>query len=209
MKGNFYTLGYAGILGSICALLLTAAASMTAPYREANSDAEKKRNILNVLQVSYPENASSSEMVKIFEYNIQQKEYGEIELYEYMPEKDSNSPETVAVEFEGPGLWGPIKGFLALAPDFKTIRGITFYEQEETPGLGGEIVTSAFRDRFKGKEIVDASGQPGIIIKGRNGNNAINEVDAISGATMTCDKVQAMLNTKIEKIIKETKANGR
>jgi len=209
MKGNFYTLGYAGILGSICALLLTAAASMTAPYREANSDAEKKRNILNVLQVPYPDTASSLEMVKIFEDNIQQKEYGDIELYEYMPEKDSNSPESVAVEFEGPGLWGPIKGFLALAPDFKTVRGITFYEQEETPGLGGEIATSAFRDRFKGKEIVDASGKPGIIIKGRNGNNAQNEVDAISGATMTCDKVQAMLNTTIEKIIKETEANGR
>ena len=209
MKGNFYTLGYAGILGSICALLLTAAASMTAPYREANSDAEKKRNILNVLQVPYPENASPLEMVKIFEDNIQQKKYGDIELYEYIPEKDSNSPESVAIQFEGPGLWGPIKGFLALAPDFKTIRGITFYEQEETPGLGGEIITSAFRDRFKGKEIVNASGQAEIIIKGRNGNNAINEVDAISGATLTCDKVQAMLNITIEKIIKEIKNNGR
>jgi Na+-transporting NADH:ubiquinone oxidoreductase subunit C len=209
MKGNFYTLGYAGILGSICALLLTAAATMTAPYREANADAEKKRNILDVLQVPYPQNASSLEMVKIFEDNVQQKEYGDIELYEYTPEKNSNTPESIAVEFEGPGLWGPIKGFLALAPDFKTIRGITFYEQEETPGLGGEIVTSAFRDRFKGKEIVDSSGQPGIIIKGRNGNNAVNEVDAISGATMTCDKVQAMLNLTIEKIIKETENNGR
>ena len=209
MKGNFYTLGYAGILGSICALLLTAAATMTAPYREANADAEKKRNILDVLQVPYPENASSLEMVKIFEDNIQQKKYGSIELYEYMPDKNSDSPESIGIEFEGPGLWGPIKGFLALAPDFKTIRGITFYEQEETPGLGGEIITSAFRDRFKGKEIVNASGQAEIIIKGRNGNNAINEVDAISGATLTCDKVQAMLNITIEKIIKEIKNNGR
>ena len=209
MKGNFYTLSYAGILGSICALLLTAAASMTAPYRAANADAEKKRNILDVLKVPYPENASSSEMVKIFEDNIQQKEYGDLDLYEFIPDKNSATAKSIAVQFEGPGLWGPIKGFLALAPDFKTIQGITFYEQEETPGLGGEIVTSAFRDRFKGKEIVDAFGQPGIIIKGRNGNNAINEVDAISGATMTCDKVQAMLNTTIEKIIKEIENNGK
>ena len=148
-------------------------------------------------------------MVKIFEDNIRQKEYGDIELYEYVPGKNSDTPESIAIEFEGPGLWGPIKGFLALAPDMKTIRGITFYEQEETPGLGGEIASTSFREEFKNKEIVDASGKTGIIIKGRNGNNAINEVDAISGATMTCDKVQAMLNTAIEKIIKETKADGR
>jgi len=54
MRGNWYTLGYAGVLGSVCALLLTAAASFTAPYTAANADAEKKRNILDVLQISFP-----------------------------------------------------------------------------------------------------------------------------------------------------------
>ena len=144
--------------------------------------------------------------MEIFEANVRQEKRGDLELYKYVPDKDSNSVETVAVAFEGPGLWGPIKGLLAL--DNKTIRGLTFYEQEETPGLGGEIASNWFRKQFEGKQIVDATGKAGIIIKGGSGENAINEVDAISGATMTCNKVQAILNSVIKDIVKENKENG-
>ena len=84
----------------------------------------------------------------------------------------------------------------------KTIRGITFYEQEETPGLGGEITAAWFREQFVGKSIIGADGKPGIIIR-RGGEPAPNKVDAISGATLTCDKVQAMLCEAIESIVKE------
>jgi Na+-transporting NADH:ubiquinone oxidoreductase subunit C len=206
MKGNFYTLGYAGVLGMICALLLTGASNFTAPYRKANADAERKRNILNVLQVPYPENASSEKLVEIFKKNVQQEKAGNLELYRYSPEHDSNSAGVLAVSFEGPGLWGPIKGFMALEQE--TIRGLTFYEQEETPGLGGEIASAWFREQFIGKQIEDKTGKAGVIIKGGTGENAVNEVDAISGATMTCDKVQAILNSVIEDVVKEKQENG-
>ena len=84
----------------------------------------------------------------------------------------------------------------------ETIRGLTFYEQEETPGLGGEIASRWFRDQFVGKSIVDGSGNPGIIISS-SGESAANKVDGISGATMTCDKVQMILNEVINKISQE------
>ena len=84
----------------------------------------------------------------------------------------------------------------------KTIRGITFYEQIETPTLGGEIAAKWFRDQFAGKSIVDKDGNPGVIISSL-GETAPNKVDGISGATMTCDKVQMMLNELIEKISKK------
>lgn len=206
MKGNSYTLGYAGILGAVCALLLTAAAKFTAPYKEANADAEKKRNILNVLQVRCPNDVSSHELLKIFEQNVDLQETEGLRLYKYP--KDPAAPKAVAVAFEGPGLWGPIKGFIALAPDMRTIRGITFYEQEETPGLGGEIAAPWFRKQFKGKKITDAAGNPGIIIKGGREEAAVNEVDAITGATLTCEKVQQLLNSVIEKIVQEKDKNG-
>lgn len=206
MKGSLYTLVYAGVLGAVCALFLTGAADFTSPYRKANANAERKRNILNVLQVPYPDNASSEKLLEIFEANVRQEKLDGLELYRYVSNKDSNSVETVAVGFEGPGLWGPIKGFLAL--DNKTIRGLTFYEQEETPGLGGEIASDWFRKQFVGKQITDSTGKPGIIIKGGGGENAVNEVDAISGATMTCDKVQSILNSVIKEITRENKENG-
>ena len=203
MKGSAYTLGYAAVLGAACALLLTGVASFTAPYRSANADADRKRNILTVLEVPYPKKVSSEELVNIFETNVREEESPNLEMYRYIPSGDSSGKETVAVHFEGPGLWGPIRGFLALDTDMRTIRGITFYEQEETPGLGGEIASDWFRKAFVGKKITDASGQPGIIIKGGGETNAVNEVDTISGATMTCDKVQELLNNVIEKIVQE------
>jgi Na+-transporting NADH:ubiquinone oxidoreductase subunit C len=202
VKNNVYTLFYAGVLGTVCSLLLTAAASFTKPYQQANAKAEKNRNILGVLAVQYPPGASSQELLKIFEDNVRQEQLGKLEIYRYVPPKDSGADETAAVGFEGPGLWGPVKGFLALGKDMRTIRGITFYEQEETPGLGGEIASDWFREQFVGKSIVDAAGKPGIIISSSE-PEASNKVDAISGATMTCDKVQAMLNEAIKSIVQE------
>ncbi len=202
MKGNVYTLFYAAVLGSVCALLLTAAASFTAPYKKANAEAEEALNILLALKVPLPANASAAQVLKLLEENVQQKKRGDITTYVYSPRDAAGKALAVAMRFAGPGLWGPVKGFLALEPDMKTIRGITFYEQEETPGLGGEIASPWFRDQFVGKSIVGPDGKPGIII-GKPGEQGMNKVDAISGATMTCDKVQAMLNEAIKNIVEE------
>jgi len=203
-KGSCYTLGYAGVLGSVCALLLTAASSFTAPYRLANADAEMKRNILDVLGVRYSPDVSSLQLLEVFAAKVKQADSGELTLYRYIPPANSDEAERVAVAFAGAGLWGPIKGLLALSPDMVTIRGLTFYEQEETPGLGGEIASQSFLSQFEGKKIVDEAGNVGIIIKS-GGPTAINKVDAITGATMTCDKVQAILNEAAHKIVKEFK----
>lgn len=199
MKGNVYTLSYAAILSTVCALLLAGAASFTRPYQQANREAEETLNILTALKVPLGENVSAAELGEIYEANVTAKQQGELTLYLYSPADAGGKTEAVVVRFEGPGLWGPIKGFLALEADMKTIRGITFYEQEETPGLGGEIVTDWFRKQFEGKYILDADGKPGIIIKGK-GATARNQVHAISGATMTCVKVQEMINKTIDAI---------
>ena len=199
MKGNVYTLFYAAALGTICAMVLTFAASFTAPYKKANAEAEEVKNILLALNVSIPESASSEELLKIYKENVQEQKRGSITIYSYSA---PGKPGAIAMRFAGPGLWGPVKGFLALDPKITKIQGITFYEQEETPGLGGEIVTPSFRNKFVGLSIRDAAGNPGIIIKS-GGESAPNKVDGISGATMTCDKVQEMLNEAIRSIVEE------
>jgi len=202
MKGNVYTLCYSAVLGIVCALLLTAASNFTAPYKAANSQAEKIRNILTVLGIPLQPDTSAKELVEIFNANVYQQRLGEMTIYAYLrPGTQNKAAEAYAVEVSGQGLWGPIKGFLALESDMRTIRGITFHEQEETPGLGGEIASGSFRKQFIGKSIVDGSGMPGLVIHG-TGNTERNKVDAITGATMTCDKVQAMLNRVIETIVK-------
>ncbi len=202
MKGNFYTLGYAAVMGVVCALLLTAAASFTAPYKAANEKAEEMLNILIALNVPFQEGASSEQLVEIFNANVHEQKNGELVIYIYSPSQAQGKTEAIAARFSGPGLWGPVKGFLALEPDRRTIRGITFYKHEETPGLGGEIAASWFREQFKGKSILGSAGEVGIVI-GKGNENMPNRVDGITGATMTCDKVQAMLNEVIEKIVGE------
>jgi len=202
MKGSAYTLGYAAMLGSVCALLLTAAASFTKPYKDANREAEEAKNILLALRVPLPPDISSEQVVEARKENVQEKKLGDITTYVYSPAEANGKVLATAMRFSGPGLWGPIKGFLALEPDMRTIRGMTFYEQEETPGLGGEIAASWFLEQFVGKSIVDTAGVPGIIISS-GGEPAANKVDGISGATMTCDKVQEMLNEAIKSIVEE------
>ena len=205
MKGSLYTINYAAVLGSVCALLLTAAASFTEPYKTANKEAEEILNILTALRVPLQPDISPGQLIEIFNANVRKESQGKQTIYVYSPPQAKGEPEAVAVRFSGPGLWGPIKGFLALEADMRTIRGITFYEQEETPGLGGEIVSDWFRNQFAGKSIVDESGKAGIIIRSSSGKAGQNQVDAITGATMTCDKVEAMLNTVIEKIVRKKK----
>jgi len=202
VKGSLYSLIYAAVLGTVCALLLTAVANVTAPYRQANAEAEEILNILIVLDVNMPPDTSATQLKELFKNNIREEQQNGVEAYVRFQSEDPDQIQAIAFRFVGPGLWGPIKGFLSLEPDMKTIRGLTFYEQEETPGLGGEIAAKWFRDQFAGKSIVDENGNPGFIIK-ISGEDAPNKVDGISGATMTCDKVQMILNEVINKITKE------
>ncbi len=206
MKGSVYTVAFAAILGCTCATLLTAVSQFTEPFRKANALAEEKRNVLVALNIPFDDGLSPKELLGEYEKNVKEETKGELEYFRYMSPSDPNKVEAVAVRFAGPGLWASIKGFLALEADMKTIRGITFYEQEETPGLGAEIAEEPFRNQFKGKTIHDKSGRNGIVIKAGANAAAGNEIEGITGATMTCDKVEQMLNAVIEKIAKDTKS---
>jgi len=201
LKNNLYTIGFAGLLGTVCALLLTGVASFTAPYRANNAKVEEVLNILIALGVPLDESGSPQGLLDKFDSSVREVKRGETTLYLYAA-SESDPPQAVALRFAGPGLWGLMEGFLALEPDMRTIRGLTFSHQEETPGLGGEIASSWFREQFVGKSIVDKAGNPGIVIGKSDGGQ--NAVDAITGATMTCDKLETVLSEVVKKFVEET-----
>ena len=202
-----YTLCFSAILGTVCAFLLTLGGRLTAPRREANAKAEEVRNVLGVLGAGVPAQASAQELVEAFEQKVEESSVGGLTVFTY---GETGSDEAaVAVPLSGPGLWGPVKGYLALAADMTTILGITFHQQEETPGLGGEIASSWFCAQFVDKKIRDASGRPGLrILRGRGNALSQNEVDGITGATMTCTKVEALLNEAIMRVVGGEDGNG-
>jgi Na+-transporting NADH:ubiquinone oxidoreductase subunit C len=65
----------------------------------------------------------------------------------------------MVLPIEGMGMWGTVYGFLALDRDGNTVRGLTFYEQKETPGLGGEIANPKWQALWVGRKAYDASGR--------------------------------------------------
>jgi len=196
-KGSLYTLVYAAVLGLVCALTLAAVDSFTAARKGSNARAEEVRNILGVLGVPVDGGASTDDLLAVFEASVSEEERGERTFYSYEhPEKGKLR----AVRFAGPGLWGPVEGFLCFEEDMRTISAVTFYKHEETPGLGGEISSPAFTEQFEGLSAVAPDGTPGIGVVGL-GASATNEVDAISGATMTSERVEDMLNRVIEEVV--------
>lgn len=195
MKNNIKTIIFALLLGIICSSILTIANFYMAPFREANEKAEEIMNLFVVLDVPFDSRADSKTLLEIFDTNIRLAEFEKLSLYEYVMQ--SNSEENVvgiAVFFTGSGLWGPVKGVLALEPNLVTIKGISFYQQEETPGLGGKIGSVAFQKQFIKKEIVSEDGEPGFIITKPGEASAKNAVDGISGASMTSNRVQVIID---------------
>jgi Na+-transporting NADH:ubiquinone oxidoreductase subunit C len=96
--------------------------------------------------------------------------------------------EAVVLPIEGYGLWSTLYGFIALEDDLDTVRGITFYQHGETPGLGGEVDNPRWKSRWVGRKAFDENGLPIIeVIKGVAGPPQEDpyEVDGLSGATLT------------------------
>jgi Na+-transporting NADH:ubiquinone oxidoreductase subunit C len=102
--------------------------------------------------------------------------------------KEDGEVAKVIIPIEGKGLWSTMYGYLALDADTTTIAGITFYEDGETPGLGGEINNPNWKAKWKGRKAFDESWKPAIeVIKGMAGPAAEQPfaVDGLSGATIT------------------------
>ena len=120
---------------------------------------------------------------------------GDPSLPVYVFEKDG--AEINVIPCYGAGLWGPIWGYVAFNADCTEIVGAYFDHASETPGLGAKIKDEAwFREQFVGKTVNFANAdQLFRIVKGGAPKDDKSAVDAITGATMTCNGLDAALNT--------------
>lgn len=99
------------------------------------------------------------------------------------------------VSVTGKGLWDVIWGNVALEDDMKTIAGVDFDHKAETPGLGAEIKdNAAWKKQFIGKTIYDMEGNFTSVEVIKGGAKVPEyQVDGISGATITADGVDEMM----------------
>ena len=122
------------------------------------------------------------------------------------------------IPMTGNGLWGGIWGYIALNDDCNTIYGVYFSHASETPGLGAEIAGEKFQNRYtekvsakytyeNGKSVdtlllkrVYDNGNVELTVKKakpKDDNEKLYHIDAISGATLTCNGLDEMLKTKL------------
>ncbi|RLA19372.1 MAG: Na(+)-translocating NADH-quinone reductase subunit C [Gammaproteobacteria bacterium] len=103
--------------------------------------------------------------------------------------KENDELKLIILPVHGYGLWSTMYGFLALESDATTVAGINFYDQGETPGLGGEVVNPKWRNLWKGKKVYNTEGEAILaLVKGSVTDataNAEYKVDGLAGATLT------------------------
>lgn len=213
-ESNGYTFIFATIMVVMVAVLLSFTAITLKPIQQKNIEIEKKQNILT--SVNVPNTVTDAEkqynkfIVKslivdtkgksvdgdAFNINLEEemKKPAEERRLPLLEAKLDNGNTYYIVPLRGKGLWGPIWGYLSLKDDLKTVYGVTFDDEGETPGLGAEIATKHFQEQFKGKLIFDESGNfTSITVEKAAKNLTEHQVDAISGGTITSKGVQKML----------------
>ena len=118
--------------------------------------------------------------------------------------KEGGAIKSIILPINGYGLWSTLYGFLSLEADGQTVQSINFYDQAETPGLGGEVVNPVWSSLWKGKKVYAETDQPslekGLITEADIGEPALSlikgtvdtskagsqyQVDGLAGATLT------------------------
>lgn len=171
---------------------------------EANRQIRFETAVVKALGIDVPPRASPAMLHKLFTENIEPPADTSGGAYRLVRE---GAVTAYALPFEGEGFWDDIKGVVGLEPNGSTLKGVAFYQQKETPGLGAEITTATFRDQFAGLRLQDGSRPLALIPKGRDTGRG--EVHAITGATETCTRLEGILNRAVRQWQKEMQVVGR
>jgi len=192
-NSNVYTIVYATVLVIIVAFLLAVVAAALKPRQDANVLLDTKKQILYSLN---ERSLSNAEAEAFYTEHVTEVACEKCGLTWF--EANVEAGKKYVLPVRGAGLWGPIWGYVALDEDKNTIFGIYFNHEGETPGLGGEIKELYFQERFFGKHLLQDGKFASIaVMKAGQTAEGQDQVDAVSGATITSKGVESMLATAI------------
>lgn len=218
---NSYTIIYAAVMVVVVALLLALVSSGLKETQTTNVKLDKKKQILSALQINLEDQDAAAlydqYIVKELVVNTKAEILSEVkgEAFDIdivkeaaKPLESRHLPIYVAqmegqikyiIPLRGAGLWGPIWGYVALNDDKNTVFGTYFSHASETPGLGAEIALPKFQQQFVGKHILNDRNEfvSIAVMKAGQNSDTQEQVDAISGGTITSKGVEAMLLNSI------------
>jgi Na+-transporting NADH:ubiquinone oxidoreductase subunit C len=215
-SSNGYVLGFAVTVCIVMSTALALTANSLKETQDAAADFDRQKNVMTVAGlIDAGDPRSMAELQALYQQRVEEKvvdlETGKIdESISSQSVSKSKDPATkkryrviaIARDEQGKpsgfvlpiqckGLWGPMFGYLALESDANTVRGITFYQHKETPGLGGEVDNLQWKASWKGKKLLDDKGDlVGVRVKKGKvdpsiPNEKLHYVDGLSGATIT------------------------
>lgn len=196
-NSNNYTIIYSAIVVVVVAFLLAFVFQVLKPLQDKNVALDTQKQILNSLNLR---NLSNEEAAAKYEEVVKaEKEQDGVKYYECVVDGQKKT----VYSLKGMGLWGGISGFIAIDDDQNTVYGVYFNHESETAGLGAEIKDNAkWQQLFQGKKL-HKDGIQGIALGvKKNAGNDPNNVDAVTGATLTSDGVDKMLKESLAKFIK-------
>lgn len=212
-NSNTYTVIYSTILVVIVAAVLAFAAMFLKPAQDANVKKDSISQILTAATVegedilaTYQQQIEAAILVDLDGNKVGDLDIASCEVYDNSALKKQTVAEQKAlpvyifkngitvIPCYGAGLWGPIWGYIGFEADLKTIKAVCFGHKGETPGLGAKIADEpSFAESFVGKQI--GSGDLLFeVAKPGNRKTENNGVDAISGASITCQALGKTLN---------------
>lgn len=224
-NSNSYTIIYSVIIVVIVAFLLAFVFQALKPMQDANVALDKKKQILNSLNIRELNDAQTDAKYKevivadrvIDEkgkvllpgttggenagFKLESKDYKEGKLALYICRVNGETKYVVPVY--GMGLWGPISGYIALNADKSTVYGVYFNHESETAGLGAEIKDNkAWQEKFQGKKLFKNGDDKAIALSvEKKVEDPTTQVDAVTGATLTSNGVRDMLHEALGKYL--------
>ena len=221
---NKHTYIFAVLMVLSVAFVLSFTSESLKDLQNANVKKEKMQNILSSVginvsrdesedlymdyiseELSLKSDGTIDEAIKAFDINLalEVKKDSDTQRFPLYIANVENEKFYV-IPLRGAGLWAEIWGYIALKEDINTIKGVSFDHKSETAGLGAEITEDWFIDSFTDEKINDSQGNfVGVYLTKsnndpRNEDKMDNEVDAISGATVTGDGVSDMIIERVQ-----------
>ena len=178
-NSNSYTMVYSIVLVVIVSFLLAFVYVALKPQQDKNVALDQKKQILNSLNLR---GLSDAEAEATYNKVVREDSIGNKHYYNCLVK----GQRVVVFPLKGMGLWGGISGFIAVnASDMNTVYGVYFNHESETAGLGAEI-----------KDNVQQGGSKQIALGVKKKvDDKATQVDAVTGATLTSNGVDAMLKT--------------
>lgn len=184
---------WAAAVGMVSAAALTGAHRLLAPYQEANASERNIRDVLAALAIPGAQDAPPQVAADLYAAKVREEDRGGRKVWRYV---EGGATQGWAISFSGRGYSAPIEGFVGLDPEMTHLRGMTVTYQAETPGLGGQVGSERFLAQFRGKRVDGLR-----LVRGRPAS-LDNEVDAITGATLTSNRFQTILDATLDEVRK-------